>query len=63
MFRVTVTEVNPLADPGAPPVEIEVFRQSVEALDLRSVIEAINRRPRKPREARAPTNAPKKEKP
>jgi hypothetical protein len=60
-FRVVVTEVNPLADLGAPPMENEIFRQSVEALDLRSVIEAINRRPRKPREPREKTPNAKKE--
>jgi hypothetical protein len=59
MFKVTVTECNPMADLGAPPVEVEVFRQSVETLELRKVIEAVNFKPRKPRAA----NAPKKEKP
>jgi hypothetical protein len=57
MFRVTVVEVNPLADLGAPPVEMELFKQTVPELDMRALAALINQRPRKPR---AP-NAVKKE--
>jgi len=50
MFKVLVTEINPLADLGAPAVEVRRFEQTVDELNLRAVIAAVNAKPRRPRE-------------
>ncbi len=52
MFKITVTEVNPLADLGAPQTEIKRFEQTVDDLKLRALIAVVNQKPRKPRTAK-----------
>lgn len=44
MFRVTITEVNETDEKETK--RFEQFEQSVEVLDLRRVIDAINYKPR-----------------
>jgi len=50
MFRVTVTEINAMADLGAPHSEVERYSQTVDIVDLPKIIAAVNAKPRKPRE-------------
>jgi hypothetical protein len=54
MFKVVVTEIG--LHPDTPA--IVRFEQTVDLLDLRAVISAVNQKPRKAREPKAP--APKK---
>jgi hypothetical protein len=49
MYKIVVTEINPLADLGAPAVEVRRFEQTVDELNLRAVITAVNQKPRAPR--------------
>jgi hypothetical protein len=48
MFEVIVTEVNQAAD-GTRSGTVERYRQCVDAIDLRAVMAAVNKRPRKSR--------------
>ncbi len=55
-FTITITQQNELiaaATPGIANPAVEVFRQTVEVLDLQAVFSAINKKPRKPRERKA----------
>jgi hypothetical protein len=54
-FTITITEQNTAtaANEFADAPGKEVFRQTVEALDLQAVFSAINKKPRKPRERKA----------
>jgi hypothetical protein len=51
-YTVTITESRP-GDGIDTPNEREVFRQTVDALDLRTVFAAVNKKPRKARERKA----------
>lgn len=46
-YRVTIEEVS-----GAPgdPGHKKIYEQTVEVIDIRAVMSAVNVRPRKPRE-------------
>ena len=47
-ITITVTEIT--ADPTGTPISTaEVFKQSVDALDLTKLFTAVNAKPRKPR--------------
>ena len=46
MFKVTITELRPETE---TPQEITRYTQTVDTLDLKRVMEAINTPPRKPR--------------
>ena len=52
MFRIEVTEINPLSEVGAPAAELKVFEQITETIDLRAVFAGVNQRQRKPRTTR-----------
>ena len=49
MFRIEVTEINPLSEVGAPAAELKVFSQCVDTIDLRALFAAVNQRQRKQR--------------
>lgn len=55
-FTVTITENKAVTDRDVQ--EKEVFRQTVELIDLHAVFSAVNKKPRKPRE-RKPANPAK----
>ena len=46
-FRIVVTEV--LEGTNVQPVEIERYRQTVDVIDLKKIIDATNYKPRGPR--------------
>lgn len=49
-FRITIedVEIND-SKPDAVPVIVKVYEQTVSELDLRAVMQAVNKRPRKSR--------------
>lgn len=57
MFEVTIKEILPNADLLGPKSvdapTIERYRQTVDVLDIRGVMDAVNRVPRKKRETKA----------
>jgi hypothetical protein len=52
MFTVTVVET--LVETNVEPEVVQRYEQTVDAIDLRAIISAVNQKPRKPREQRAP---------
>jgi hypothetical protein len=50
-FTITITEDKAVSDRDT--AQREVFRQTVEVLDLPAVFNAVNKKPRKPRERKA----------
>ena len=45
-FRITVEEVLPAGNEAQQELELKRYEQTVDALDLRRVIDAINYKPR-----------------
>jgi hypothetical protein len=58
VFKILITEWTPAsqADNRPVPEVMELYSQSVDAIDLPKIIAAVNAKPRK---VRAPTNAKK----
>jgi hypothetical protein len=50
-FTITITEDKAVSDRDT--AQREVFRQTVEVLDLPAVFNAVNKKKRKPRETKA----------
>ena len=50
MFKVTITELRPETE---TPQEITRYTQTVDALDLKRVMDAVNHKPRAPRVRKA----------
>ncbi len=56
MFEVVITEVSAHSEsnPQSPaPMRVERYRQTVDVLDIRAVMAAVNHKPRKPRTPKA----------
>ena len=50
MFEVTIREILSHPDGATKAVEIDRYRQVVDALDIPGVMAAVNRKPHKPKE-------------
>lgn len=53
-YTVTITKRDTLDPVDAQhATDVEIFRQTVEVIDMQAVFSAVNKKPRKPRERKA----------
>lgn len=53
LYTVTVERVARPTEPAGPDISTEIYRQTIETLDLQAVMSAVNKKPRAPRVRKA----------